>query len=386
MIFLLLLLVFAALAYQLGALVSMWRFFRQPLSAAALPEPPGVTVFKPIKGLDPETRECLMTFLAQDYHPYQVLFGVADPGDPVVPLLKELEEAAPSGRVEVVICPEALGENPKVSILRQLEPRATYDLMVIADGDVKVGRDFLARAAVALREPGVGLVSCPYRAGRAETLGARFEALTISADFIPSVAMAHYVEGIRFALGAAMALNRTALERLGGFAALADYLADDYQLGWQVHQTGLEVRLLPYVVETLSPRMSFKDYLSRQVRWTRTYRVCRPKGYFAYGITHALVFSLMVWLASGLAPWALGLVAATLAIRSVVAWFAEDLCLQGRLSPGAFLWLPLKDLLSFGLWLASFLGDEVEWKGRRFRLTKEGLLTPLDEGREKKCY
>ena len=379
MIFLLLLLLIAALIYQLLALVSLWGFFRKPPALDTFPESPGFTVFKPLKGLDPESRECLKTFLAQDYPSYQVLFGVADPDDPVVPLLQELKKVAPPGRVEVIFCPEILGENPKVSILRQLEPLARYGLLVIADGDVKVGRDFLARVAAALTEPGVGLVSCPFRAGRAETLGARLEALTISADFIPSVAVAYYLEGIRFGLGAAMALTRTALERLGGFAALADYLADDYQLGWQVHKAGFEVRLLPYVVETHTPCMSFKDYLRHQIRWTRTYRVCRPRGYFAYGITHALVFSLLVWLSSGLAPWALGLVAATLGLRSVLAWFAEGPCLKGRLPGGAFLLLPFKDLLSFGLWLASFMGNEVEWKGRRFRLTKEGILVPLGE-------
>ena len=378
MIFVLILLV-AALAYQVLALLSLARFFQQPLPAPALSEFTGITVFKPVKGLDPETRECLQSFLTQDYQPYQVLFGVADATDPVVPLLEELRQEAPTGRVEVIICPDTLGHNPKVSILRQLEPRARHDLLVVADGDVKVGPDFLGRMAAALKDPGVALVSCPYRAGRTDTLGSLFEALTISADFIPSVTVAQYVEGIRFALGAALAFTRTALGQIGGFAALGDYLADDYQLGWHIHQAGFTVKLLPYVVETVDPRLSFRDYLSHQLRWSRTYRVCRPKGYFAYGITHALVFSLALWLQSGLAPWALGLVAATLALRFGVAWFSEVVCLGGNLARPAFLLLPLKDLLSFGLWLLSFLGNKVVWKGQPFRLTRQGLLEPVQE-------
>jgi len=371
-------LLLAALAYQVLTLVSLARFFQKPLPSPDLSETSGITVFKPVKGLDRETRECLESFLAQDYQSYQVLFGVADAGDPVLPLLEELRQFAPPGRVEVILCPETLGHNPKVSILRQLEPQARHDLLVVADGDVKVGPDFLARMAAALRDPGVGLVSCPYRAGRADTLGSCFEALTISADFIPSVAVAHYVEGIRFALGAAMAFTRPALERIGGFAALADYLADDYQLGWHIHQAGFAVRLLPYVVETVNPRLSFREYLAHQLRWTRTYRVCRPWGYFAYGITHALVFSLTLGLFSGGAPWALGLVAATLALRFGVAWFCESLCLKGKLALPAFFLLPLKDFLSFGLWLLSFLGNKVVWQGQHFRLTRDGLLEPLD--------
>jgi ceramide glucosyltransferase len=376
---LLLILLVAALVYQVLALLSLARFFRKPPAAPMLSGAPGITVFKPVKGLAGETRECLESFLTQDYPDYQVLFGVADPRDPVWPLLEDLRRGAPPGRVEVVLCPETLGHNPKVSTLIQLEPRARHDLLVVADGDVKVGPDFLGQVATALRDPALGLVSCPYRAGRSCSLGAVLEALTISADFIPSVAVAHYVEGIRFALGAAMGLTRTALSRLGGFAALGDYLADDYQLGWQIHQAGFEVKLLPYVVETVDPDLSFRDYLAHQLRWSRTYRVCRPGGYFAYGITHALVFSLALLPMSGLAPWALGLAAATLALRLGLAWLSEVVFLRGPLPVPALLLLPLKDLLSFGLWLASFLGNEVVWKGRRFRLTREGRLVPGGE-------
>jgi ceramide glucosyltransferase len=371
------LLLVAALAYQVLALFSLGRFFKQPLPRQDAGESPGITVFKPVRGLDPETRNCLESFLTQDYQPFQVLFGVADPSDPVLPLLETLRQTFP-GQIEVIICPENLGHNPKVSILRQLEPHARYDLLVVADGDVKVGPDFLGRVAAALQKPEVGLVSCPYRAGPADSLGSRLEALTISADFIPSVAVAHYVEGISFALGAAMAFTRTALAQAGGFAALGDFLADDYQLGWRIHQAGFEVRLLPYVVETVNPRMSIPDYWAHQQRWTRTYRVCRPRGYFAYGITHALVFSLVLWLISGLASWALGLVAVTLALRFVVAWFSETVCLGGHLSPPALLLLPVKDLVAFGLWCSSFWGKEVMWRSRRYRLTPEGLLVPLD--------
>jgi len=239
-----------------------------------------------------------------------------------------------------------------------------------------VGPDYLAQVAAAFRQPGVGLVSCPYRAGPSRTLGSLLEALTIAGDFIPSVAVANYVEGIRFALGATMALTRQALAAIGGLAPLADFLADDYQLGFRIAQTGLQAKILPYVVETNNPEMSFSDYLAHQLRWARTYRVCRPAGYLAYGITHALVYSLIILLAAGLAPWAWGLAAATLILRGTLAGFSERRCLKGGLPIAAFALLPLKDLLAFGLWLASFLGSRVNWGGRSFRVTPEGKLTP----------
>lgn len=369
-------LLLAALVYQVLALICLGRFFSQPRSPGPAPPLPGITVFKPLKGLGETTRECLESFLTQDYHPYQVVFGVQDPGDPHLPLLQELQLAFPQRQVDIVVCPATLGLNPKVSTLRQLEPHALYNLLVIADADVKVGPTFLSQVAAGLQEPGVGLVSCPYRAGPAKSLGAGLEALTIAADFIPSVATAFYVEGIRFALGAAMGLSRQALAAIGGFAVLADFLADDYQLGWRVAQAGYRVRLLPYVVETLNPRMSLKEYLGHQLRWARTYRVCRPKGYLAYGVSHALVYSAALYLASACAPWALGLLGATVAIRAVLACFSEHRALQGSLPGSFFLLLPLKDFLSWGLWLLSFLGSRVTWQEARFRVTGEGKLVP----------
>jgi ceramide glucosyltransferase len=376
MTYLFLLLLTAAWFYQFLALVCLGRFFRllpPPMPAAT---GPGITIFKPLKGLSPLSRECLTSFLTQDYHPYQVLLGVRDPDDPVMALLRELAQAYPQCDQSVVICPQDLGLNPKISTLRQLMPRARYDLLVIADGDVLVGPDYLAQVAAAFRQPGVGLVSCPYRAGPSHTLGSALEALTIAADFIPSVAVANYVEGIRFALGATMALTRQALSAIGGLAPLADFLADDYQLGFRVAQAGLQVKILPYVVETCNPEMSCRDYLSHQLRWARTYRICRPAGYLAYGITHALVYSLAVLVTAGLAPWAWGLAAATLVLRGALAGFSERRGLKGSLPLWAFALLPAKDLLAFGLWLASFLGCRVNWGGRAFRVTPEGKLAP----------
>ncbi|MGA8140965.1 MAG: bacteriohopanetetrol glucosamine biosynthesis glycosyltransferase HpnI [Desulfobaccales bacterium] len=375
--FLFLLLLTGAWGYQLLALVSLWRFFAAAAAQLPRPEGVGITVFKPLKGLEATTRECLESFLTQDWRPCQVLFGVRDQDDPVVPLLRELQRTHAGPEIDIVFCPQLLGLNPKISSLRQMEERARYDLLVIADADVKVGPDFLSRVAAAFKDPEVGLVSCPYRSGPAQTLGAQLEALTIAADFIPSVAAAHYVEGIRFALGAAMALTRRALLASGGFAPLADYLADDFQLGRRVTAAGLQVRLLPYVVETQTPMMSFKDYLAHQLRWARTYRVCRPKGYLAYGITHALVFSLALGGVTGAPLWVLALILATMALRMTLAVCSERFCLLGHLPGNSFWLLPLKDLLSFALWALSFLGSRVTWGHRSYLVNREGKLLKI---------
>jgi ceramide glucosyltransferase len=376
-VYILALLTAAAWAYQLLAWVSARRFFGGPPPRKALPPGPGVTVLKPLRGRGAASRECLESFFIQDYRPYELIFGVADTEDPVLGLIEELRQAHPQVPVQVVVCRAHLGHNPKISKLRQMAPLARYELLAISDGDIEVRPDYVACLAAALQDPAAGLVTCPYRAGPARTLGAGLEALTISADFMPSVAVAYYVEGVSFALGATMALPQGVLRRLGGLAVLADYLADDYQLGWRVARLGLKVRLLPYVVETHTPDMSLMDYLRHQLRWARTYRVCRPSGFLGYGITHALAYAAGLWLASGLAAWAGLILLATLGSRLYLAWSADHDCLKGRL-PWYFLALtPLKDALAFILWAMSFLGNRVTWAGADFQVTKEGILTPL---------
>lgn len=367
----------AALAYQLFALEALGRFMGSSGAASACPDRPGVSILKPVRGLDVDTRDCLASFLNQEYYPFEVLFGVADPHDPVVPLLNELKSNYSQVDLKIVICEQWLGLNPKVSRLRQLEPQARYDYLVISDSDIRVRPDYLPQVMAGLREPGVGLVTCPYRVGRVRSWGAALEALSISADFIPSVAVAYYVEGIHFGLGATMALSRRVLNEIGGLEGLADYLADDYQLGYKVSQAGYRVRLLPYVVETLGSQETLRGYLAHQLRWARTYRVCRPRGYFAYGITHALPFALLTWLFSGLAPWAGGLVLSVLVTRWTLAYGAERIFLKGELPWPYLALLPIKDLISFGLWFLSFLGDRVTWQGKKYRVTPDGKLIRL---------
>lgn len=366
-------------AYQFAAYVALCFFRRRPLPRPKGNGLPGVTLLKPVKGLESETPACLASFIRQDYPLRQVLFGVAAPDDPVLPLLRDLQSQNPGVDIQIILCPRRLGLNPKVSTLRQLLPHARYDWLVISDSDILVQPDLLRRLAGALQQPGIGLATCLYRAGPVQTWGAALEALSISADFIPAVTVAYYVEGVKFALGAVMALPRQVLEDIGGFAGIADFLADDYQLGYRVSQAGLQVHLLPYVAQTLASRETVAGYLAHQLRWARTYRVCRPRGYFAYGVTLALPWGLLAWLASGLAVWAGQLLTLCLLVRLVVAVVAERAGLRGQLPWRYFLLLPLKDMAAFGLWLLSFFGDTVRWQGARYRVRPDGRLVKPKE-------
>lgn len=368
-----LLLILAGLFYQVGAAVALWRFRRRTALRGAAVDLPGISVLKPVRGLEPGLTAALESFLRQDYPCFEVLFGVADPHDPVWPVLQDLQVRYPQVPIRIVLCPQRLGANPKVSTLQQLLPQARHPLLIIADSDVVAPPELLRQLAAALEPPSQGLVSCLYRHLPPRTPGAALEALAINVDFIPSVAVAHYLEGVRFALGAVMAIKRSLLPAIGGLAALADHLADDYQLGWRVAQTGHRVAILPLVVETGNPRQRVQGFWQHQLRWARTYRVCRPGGFLAYGITFVFPWALLGWLTGGVGFW--GPVLALL-VRLGAAWICQRL-LAGRPLTWELALLPFKDGLSWLLWLLSFLGDEVVWQGRRYRVHSDGRLQPL---------
>ncbi len=366
------------LMYQGAALAALRFFCHRPLPGLPEGPEPGITLLKPVRGVDAATRSCLTSFIRQEYPYRQILFGVAAADDPILPLLQDLQAEHAEVDIQIILCPEKLGLNPKVSTLRQLLPHARHDLLVISDSDVLAPPDLLGHLAAALREPGVGLTSCLYRAGPVATVGSALEALAISADFIPSVAVAHYLEGISFALGAVMAVRRAALEQMGGLAVIADYLADDYQLGHRVRQAGWQVTILPLVVATMPARATIRGFLAHQLRWARTYRVCRPWGFLGYGLTLVFTWSLAGWWLGGFSWWGGGLVGAAWLTRFLVAWGSERLLLGGQLPWQFFFLLPLKDLLSFALWALSFLGDAVEWQGRRYRVKSDGRLQEVE--------
>ena len=367
-----------ALAFYAISAYSLRAFFirergRTPSSGGT----PPLTVLKPIRGADGNTYENLKSFISQDYPRFQTIFGMAEESDPAVPVVRRLIAEHPDRDIVLVVSGRESGTNSKVSNLGNMYEKARYDILVIADSDMRVGPDYLRAVAAGFEDPSVGLVTCPYRGAYPKNLGAALDALTIDTDFLPSVAVAERLEGLSFALGATMAVRRDALEKIGGFAVLADRLADDYWLGNLVKQAGYGLKLAGYVVDSVEGRESFSGYFAHQLRWGRTYRVCRPKGYFLSVLTKGTVFSALFLLASGFSPAGWSVVLAELVIRSCQAAYMEGFYIKG---PGVirYFWLlPLKDLLGAAIWLLSFTGNTVTWKGASFRIDREGRMERL---------
>lgn len=336
--------------------------------------PGGITLLKPLKGADAHTADCLRSWLTQDFpQPVQILLGVASGDDPVCPLVRQLLVDHPQSDAELVICPERLGANAKVSTLIQLERRARHPVLAISDADVRVPRDFLVQALASLRDPEVGLVHSFYRLANPSTLAMRWEAVAINADFWSQVLQAATLRPVQFALGAAMVLRRDVLDEIGSFTALAGYLADDYQLGRRIARTGRRLVFCPLVAECWSPPMTWTDVWRHQLRWARTIRVCQPVPYFLSLLSNGTLWPL-AWVLAAPSATAWTVAGACWAFRVWSAGASQE-CLTRSRDHWPYAWLvPVKDLLAVPIWALAFLGTRIDWRGTRYRLAKDGRL------------
>jgi len=369
----------AALSFALA----LWQWLaarRFPLHQKIAVEnfAPAISILKPLKGCDATTRESLQSWLTQNYSgPVEILFGVTDEKDPAVETVRSVLAENPAANARLVVCKALGGTNAKVAKLVQLEDLAQHDLILTCDADVRVPADFLASFVAPLRDEKTALVNCFYRLANPTTTAMRWEAIAVNADFWSQVLQSATLKPLDFALGAAILLRRSALAEIGGFAALADCLADDFQLGNRIAKKGHAIALCPVVVECWDAPTNWRQVWKHQLRWARTIRVCQPLPYFFSILSNASLWPLL-WLAvSSAAPknfFAPLVAMAFLLVRIVIAQ-----SLQRRFTPGRKLvspaWLVLvKDGLTATVWLSAFAGNSVEWRGRKLKLRRDGTL------------
>ena len=337
---------------------------------------PPVSILKPLKGTDPEIYESFRSHCLQDYAEYEIIFGVSDPLDPAVASVQRLQREFPERAIQLVVSPDKLGANVKVSNLAQMLPATRYQYLLVNDSDIHVERDYLRRVIAPLLDEHqrVGMVTCLYRGIAASTFGSQLESLGISTDFCASVLAASQLErGLRFGLGSTLAFRRTDLEKIGGFRSIVDFLADDYELGRRIANLGLRVVLSDVVVETHLPAYDLGGFLAHQLRWARGVRDSRTGGYMGLISTYGIMWALVVLIAGRTAPWAVALVWTTALLRFAVALVVGKSVLQDRGLPQHLWLLPIRDLVAVAIWIASFAGHTVTWRGDRFEL-KNGRL------------
>lgn len=356
--------------------------FRRSSRVPEAPFSPAVSILKPLRGVDPQMYESFRSHCIQDYPEYEIIFGVSEADDPAVEAVRRLQQEFPQCAIHLVLCPQVLGNNRKTSNLVQMLPHAKFDYLLINDSDIHVTPDYLRRVMVPFAADKVGMVTCPYRGIAADTLGSKLESLGISTDFIAGVLAARQIEGgIHFALGSTLAISRDALDTIEGLSPLVDYLADDFELGYRVSKSGLEVVLAEVVVETHLPAYSFRDFFQHQLRWARSTRDSRPAGYFGLVLTFGLPFAILAVALSPLSWWTWAVLAGALFLRGAVAVEVGIGVVHDR-AVWRHLWLlPLRDLVAFWVWFWSFADNKVRWRGDVFIL-KNGKIRPaLAEGR-----
>lgn len=332
-----------------------------------------VTILKPLCGAEPETYECLRSFCDQAYPEFQVVFGVCDSSDPVLAIVYRLQREFPQRHLAVAIDRRQHGSNRKVSNLINMMPLARHDFLVLSDSDVRVERDYLAKITAPLHDAGVGVVTCAYRGRPRQGLWSLLGSLFVNEWFMPSVRVAAMAGSRSFAFGATIAIRRQVLAGIGGFAAIANQLADDYRLGELTRRRGLRTVLSEVVVEVCVAEPSFGDLVRHELRWLRTIRALRPIGYgFTFITFGAPMAALGALLAGGAGP-VVGMLAITVLARVMLHLSMRE--------PGSSLRqlavLPLRDALNLALWVWSFVTRHVHWREVRYFVSRDGSVQPV---------
>jgi ceramide glucosyltransferase len=371
----------ASMAYCLVVLIAALSF--RLYTRQSLPEfTPAVSILKPVKGLDPGIYEAFRSHCRQHYAgEYELIFGAGSADDPAAQAVHRLIAEFPEHTIKLILCPNRLGTNGKVSNLIQMLPHASHDYLLINDSDILVSPRYLERVMrqFAGSECKVGMVTALYRGrahgtGKRPTLGSILESLGIATDFQPGVLTARLVErGIHFGLGSTLAVRREALQAAGGLEALVDNLADDYELGARIDSAGYTIRLAAEVVETSVPAYTLSGFLSHQLRWARTVRDSRRWGYLGLLFTHTLPLAALNVLASGFSFLSIWLFALAFFLRLGAAMQVGAATLSDRQVLTCLWLLPLRDAAAFLIWIWSFAGNTIHWRGERFIL-KHGKL------------
>jgi ceramide glucosyltransferase len=370
------LLTLCGVAYGLIALWSARDFERSARGGiVGAGEAVGVSILKPVKGVDARMYAGLVSHCVQDYAgEFELVFGVSSLEDAAVREVARLRVEYPGVSIRLVECKERLGASGKMSNLVQMLPEARFAHVIVNDSDIRVSPKYLERVMAGFGDELVGLVTVPYVGWAVGGVWSKLEALGISTDFMPGVLVARKLEGgIRFGLGSTLATTKTALAAIGGFESMVDQLADDYELGARLSAAGYRVALVREVVETTVPAYTLRGFCEHQLRWARSTRDSRRWGYVGLGVTYALPWSLMAMVASGFALWSFSLFSMALLVRVSVALTVGVGILRDGQVLRDIVWLPVRDCFGLFFWAWSYAGDEIVWRGERFRL-RRGVL------------
>ena len=374
-----LLLAIAPLAYYVVAMLAAVRFFKRERGRTLREFTPPVSVIKPVRGVDFASPENFESFCKQDYPDYEILFCVNDLSDPAVPLIRQLITKHPERKIRLLSGAPQPGSNRKVNNLALLAREARHEILAQSDGDVRVGPNYLREVVTPFEDASVGVASCFYRGIAERSLWAELEAIGSASVFFAGALVANWMEGVTFALGASVTTTKTWLGKIGGYEAMVNLLADDYEIGNRVHKAGGKVLLCREPVWTMYPAQTAQGFWEHQVRWARTVRLVRPASFFGLIFTHGLPWAVLAVIAAPTAWVSASYLGVYAVLRLGMAWVVgvwgiRDEVLRWRM------WLvPVRDLLSFAVWVGSFASNRVSWGGAEFAV-KNGEMVGVVRG------
>ncbi len=364
------------LVYYLLASIAGWRFFSRERGRQIPEFTPPVSILKAVRGTDFATFENYASFCRQNYPEYEIIFALNDAEDSAAPIIQRLIEEFPDQKIRVLVGAENLGANRKVNKLARMSQEARYEILALSDGDVRVSPNYLREVVAPFASKQISAVTSFYAGIAQPNLGAELEAIGAASDFFAGVLMANWLEGIHFALGASIVTTKTWLAKIGGFASIADMLADDYELGNRIAGAGGTVLLSREIVWTMYPAQTFHGFWDHQTRWARTVRLCRPASYFGLIFTHGLPWAVLAFLVAPTTLVGASFLAAYLLLRLLVAWTVGVWGVRDdtvRRKP----WLiPLRDAANVIVWIAGLFGDRVVWGGVQY-VVHRGRMSPI---------
>jgi ceramide glucosyltransferase len=376
----LLLLALAPFAFYIAAFIAARKFFANRTEPPPDFTPP-VSILKPIFGLDREAYDNFASFCRQDYPEFEILFCVSDRADPAVPVIEKIIADFPARPIRLLVGAEPVGASDKMNKLCRMAREANHQILLVSDSDVRVEPGFLRAVVAPFRDAQVGGVTCLYRGLTDGSRAADVEAIGNSTDFAAGVLVARMLGGMKFMLGAIMATTKDRLAEIGGFESIADYFADDYELGNRIAARGARVELITFPVSIVYPHETLGDAFRHQLRWNLSIRTSRPGGHFGMIFTHGIAWAV---LGISLAPTALVaffyaagyLLLSSEVLRTVGVWGMQDASLWRK----QYL-LPLRDAFAFVVWVASFFPQRIYWRGRQFYV-RERKLVEASAGRK----
>ena len=354
----------ASIAYTVLAIGRLRAFARRrkPRSARR----PAITILKPVAGAEPALAENLRSFCKQDYPEFDVVFGVLDPNDPALAIIRRVAAEHPERTTVAVGNGIAEHRNPKIATLAPMLPHAKHGLLAISDSDMRVGPDYLEAVASAFDDQRVGAATCVYRGEAAdEGLASRLGAMVIVEQFTPSALAAMSLEPLTYCFGATMAVRRDVLDAVGGLSAIGAHLADDHALGNLVSAHGRRVAFAPYAVTNIVSEPGLRALFLHELRWARTIRAVRPKSYAGIILTYPLPLALLYAAMTRDRGRILAVVALAALARLALHHEAQH-ALGSRRRPSPAL-IPLRDALGVAVWVMGLRGSTVRWRGRLLR-------------------